>query len=131
MLERLRNPGPSGERQARANSRDVVDSILSNIQNMLNTTQGNSLVDTGYGLPHLTTVQNEMPHSVRGFIAAIKQSIERCEPRLKSVRVRHVPGPDNRLELRFEISGLITDDNDRTSVRFETMLSDDGRMRIR
>jgi type VI secretion system lysozyme-like protein len=131
LLERLRDPGPPGERQAHASSRDVVDSILGNIQNMLNTTQGNSLVDAGYGLPHLTTVQNEMPHSVRGFIAAIKQSIEHCEPRLKSVRVRHVPGPENRLQLRFEISGLITDDENRTSVRFETTLSDDGRMQIK
>ena len=68
LLERLRNPGPPGERRMRASAREVVDSILRNLQNMLNTTQGNCLTDLEYGLPHLTTVQSEMPVSVRGFL---------------------------------------------------------------
>lgn len=130
LLERLRNPGPRGERRLRVSQREVVESILRNLQNMLNTTQGNCLTDAEYGLPHLTSVQSEMPHSLRGFLSAIKGSIERCEPRLRSVRVRHIPGTDRNMELRFEISGLIVDEHDRTQVRFETKLSDDGRMVI-
>ncbi len=128
LLERLRNPGES---KVRATDREIVDSILVNLQRMLNTTQGNCLTDLEYGLPHLTTVQSEMPVSVRGFVSALKGSLERCEPRLKSVRVRHVPARGNRMELRFEISGLIMGDGDRTPVRFETSLSDDGKMEIR
>ena len=131
LLERLRHPGPPGERRMRASNREIVDSILVNLQKMLNTTQGNCLTDLEYGLPHLTTVQSEMPVSVRGFLSALKGSLERCEPRLKSVRVRHVPSRDTRMELRFEISGLIMGDDERTAVRFETCLTDDGKMEIR
>ncbi len=131
LLERLRNPGPPGESVMRASNREIVDSILGNLQRMLNTTQGNCLTDLEYGLPHLTTVQSEMPISVRGFLSALKGSLERCEPRLKSVRVRHVPTREKRMELRFEISGLIMTDDERTAVRFETCLSDDGKMEIR
>ena len=131
LLERLRNPGPPGERKMRASNREIVDSILKNLQLMLNTTQGNCLTDLKYGLPHLTTVQSEMPVSVRGFLSALKGSLERCEPRLKNVRVQHVPSRDNRMELRFQISGLIMDEDERTSVRFETCLTDDGKMEIR
>ena len=101
LLERLRNPGPPGERKRSASHREIVDSILGNLQRMLNTTQGNCLTDLEYGLPHLTTVQSEMPISVRGFLSALKGSLERCEPRLKSVRVRHVPTREKRMELRF------------------------------
>lgn len=131
LLERLRNPEPSGERHLRVSSRDVSESILRNLQSLLNTTQGNCLTDAKYGLPHMTTIQSTMPDSVRGFLAAIKATIEKNEPRLKSLRVRHSPARDDRMELRFEISGLIVDEDERTSVRFETFVDDDGRMKIR
>lgn len=131
LLERLRNPGPPGERHLRVSAREVQESILRNLQNLLNTTQGNCLTDPKYGLPHMTSIQSAMPDSVRGFLASIKTTIERNEPRLKSLRVRHSPARDDRMELRFEISGLIVDENDRTSIRFETFIDDEGRMQVK
>ena len=50
---------------------------------------------------------------------------------LYELRLRHVPTREKRMELRFEISGLIMGDDGRTAVRFETCLSDDGKMEIR
>ena len=131
LLERLRNPGPSGERHLRVSAREVSESILRNLQNLLNTTQGNCLTDPKYGLPHMTTIQSSMPDSVRGFLNSIKITIERNEPRLRSLRVRHCPARDDRMELRFEITGLIIDESERTSVRFETFVDEDGRMRVK
>ncbi len=131
LLERLRNPGPANARDMDPSAREVADSILRNLQNMLNTTQGNCLTDLRYGLPHMTTIQSQMPESVRGFLAEIKTTIERNEPRLRSLRVRHAPQKENQMELRFEVSGLIVDDHDRTSVRFETFVDDSGKMQIR
>jgi type VI secretion system protein len=127
LLERLRNPGPPGRRDP-VTLGEVQRSILNNLQNLLNTCRGTCLTDPEYGLPHMTTVQNSMPDSLRGFEAAIRATIEHYEPRLTSVRVRHKPHRDDVLELRFEISGLIVDDAERTSVRFETYADDEGRL---
>lgn len=131
LLERLRNPDPAGQRQLRASTSDIFDSILTNLRNVLNTNQGNCLTDERYGLPHMSTIRNSMPHSVSRFVSAIQATIEEHEPRLSNVRVRHAPGTDRAMALRFEISGLVQDEDNRTSVRFETYADEEGRMRVR
>ena len=128
LLERLRNPGPPGQRRSHVSVAEVQDSILANLQCLLNTCRGNCLTDPDYGLPHLTTVRSAMPHSIRSFEVAIRASIEKHEPRLLNVRVRHTPHRDDGLELRFEITGLIVDESRRTSVRFETYANEEGRV---
>lgn len=131
LLERLRNPGPAGERQSRVSVSEVQNSILANLQCLLNTCRGNCLTDLEYGLPHLTEVRSSMPDSIRGLEAAIRASIERHEPRLSNVRVRHKPHRDDGLELRFEISGVVVDEDERLAVRFETFADDEGRLIVR
>ncbi|MFO0840747.1 MAG: type VI secretion system baseplate subunit TssE [Phycisphaerae bacterium] len=131
LLERIRHPDPSGERRMRVSSREVFDSIIGNLQRVLNTCQGNCLTDQRYGLPHLTEVRSAMPHSIGGLESSIRGTIERHEPRLKNVRVRHSPGPESRFELRFEISGMVIDEDQKMQVRFETVADDEGRMLVR
>jgi type VI secretion system lysozyme-like protein len=131
LLERLRNPDPAGKRQLHVSTSDIFESILTNLRNVLNTNQGNCLTDERYGLPHMTAVRNSMPHSVASFVAAIQATIEEHEPRLSNVRVRHAPGADRGMALRFEVSGLVQDEENRTSVRFETYADEEGRMKVR
>lgn len=131
LLERIRDPEPEGQRQLRVSTRVVFDSILNNLQKMLNTTHGNCLTDEHYGLPHMTSVRSAMPHSVAGFEAAIRVSIEKNEPRLRNVRVRHTPMVDSGMELRFEISALMVDEDGRQAVRFETYADSDGRLVVK
>jgi type VI secretion system lysozyme-like protein len=131
LLERLRNPGPPGARRLHVSTSEVFESILANLQNVLNTNQGNCLTDDHYGLPHMSTIRSSMPWSVASFVAAIRTTIEHHEPRLKNVRVRHAPGVDRGMALRFEISGLVEDEDGRTNVRFETYADDEGRMKVR
>ncbi len=131
LLERLRDPDPAGERQLHVSTSAIFESILTNLRNVLNTNQGNCLTDERYGLPHMTAVRNAMPHSVSSFVAAIQATIEEHEPRLSNVRVRHAPGTDRGMALRFEVSGLVQDDENRTSVRFETYADEEGQMRIK
>jgi type VI secretion system lysozyme-like protein len=131
LLERIRNPDPPGLRRAQVSASEVFDSILANLQNLLNTCQGNCLTDERYGLPHLSGVRSTMPGSVASYEAAIRRTIERNEPRLTGVRVRHTPLQQGRTELRFEITGMIVDEQGRRSVRFETLADEDGRIRVR
>ena len=131
LLERLRNPDPSDSRQLHVSVSDIKESILMNLQNVLNTCQGNSLTDDRYGLPHLTTIRSTMPGSLATYEASIRATIERHEPRLTSVRVKHAPHADHGLELRFEISGVIPTDDGRSAIRFETFADDEGRLKVR
>ena len=127
LLERLRNPGARG----RIPTREIFDSILTNLQSVLNTNQGNCLTDDRYGLPHMSTIRSTMPWSIAAFAAAIRTTIEHHEPRLNNVRVRHAPGSDRGMAVRFEISGLVQDEEGRRNVRFETYADDEGRMKVR
>ncbi len=131
LLERLRNPDPAGQRTMHASTSDILDSILNNLQNVLNTNQGNCLTDERYGLPHMDGIRDSMPLSVAGFVSAIRVTIETHEPRLSNVRVRHAPGTDRGMALRFEISGLVQDEDGRTNVRFETYADEEGRMKVK
>lgn len=131
LFDRLRDPDPPGERHSRVATRDVLASVLTNLQAMLNTCQGNCLTDPNYGLPHLTTIRNSMPGTLKGYESAIRMTIERHEPRLSGVRVRHAPSSQNQMDLRFEISGVIQDEQGRESVRFETFADDNGRLQVR
>ena len=131
LLERIRYAQDYSQRHVRVSSTEVFNSILTNLQNMLNTCRGNCLTDPQYGLPHTTEIRNAMPHSVAPFEAAIRATIERHEPRLTNIRVKHVPPGDRGMELRFEISGLIQDEDGRQSVRFETYADEHGRLLVR
>lgn len=131
LLERIRDPDPPGRREVRVSTRAVFESILRNLADLLNTTQGNCLTDPNYGLPHLTVVRGQIPISLAGYEAAIRRTIEKHEPRLTGVRVRHTPTRTGSFELRFEISGLVVDDDGRTTVRFETYADDDGKIFVK
>ncbi len=131
LLERIRNPAPPGQRHMYVSSTEVYQSVMRNLQNLLNTVQGNCLIDERYGLPHLTEVRGTMPHSVNRYEASIRHTIERHEPRLSAVRVRHAPDDRGGVMLRFEISGLIQDEDGKHTVRFETYADDQGRLKIR
>lgn len=131
LLERLRHPDPSGGRRSRVSQSEILDSIIRNLKHLLNTSQGNSLLDDNYGLPHLSSIRSTMPHSLNSFIAAIRATIERNEPRLRNVRVVHRPTATHAGELRFEITAVVVDDDQRINVRFETVADDTGRMALR
>lgn len=130
LLERLRDPDDSSSRNYRVSDTALYNSILSNLGFVLNTTRGNCLIDDEYGLPHMTEIRSSMPKSVGGYEAAIRATIERHEPRLKNVRVRHSPH-DETMELRFEISALIMDEDGRRTIRFETYADAEGRMKVK
>ena len=133
LFERLRDPGPRDERQLHVTSRDIFDSIISNLQRLFNTIRGNCVTDELYGLPHLSGIRSSMPGTLAPYETALRETIERHEPRLSNVRVRFAPYEElgGVISLRFEITGTIEEDDGKRSVRFETFADDAGRLRVR
>src|SRR5512135_1060951 len=64
-----------------------VLSILDNLNRLFNTRRGAIDHLPDYGLPDITQVYRDLPYSVDGLRAAIKDVVEKYEPRLRRVRV--------------------------------------------
>lgn len=131
LLDRLDQPRPQASRRVGESTEELADAVLSNLQQMLNTRQGNCLTLEDYGIPDFTDMIHNFPEAVGQMQRAIRRSIERYEPRLRRVRVTPVDSGDEFLQLRFEITGeLVTADED-ASVWFETTIAPSGKINVR
>ena len=125
LLERLADPDPQGRRTVREDPRRVVDSVMRNLLKLLNTRQGEALIQPEYGLPDITECAEGAPEAFDRVCRAIKSTIERFEPRLHRVRVTHfVTGND--LNLHFSITGQIATERDQVPVYFNTTVNPSG-----
>lgn len=131
LLERLADPRPDAPRTIRQNDRQLVASVLDHLAKMLNTRRGNAPVAADYGLPDIVDLVHSFPDSVRAMEQAIRTTIERHEPRLRSVRVRHIPADDDVFNLHFEVTAVLAGTEKRSSIRFETKVASNGGVSVR
>ncbi len=75
-------------------------SIMDNLTRMFNSRRGSIAHLPDYGLPDITQVYRELPYSVEGLRKAIKEGVEKYEPRLRRVRVDHYKD-DNPYSMRI------------------------------
>jgi type VI secretion system protein len=109
----------------------VGDSILRNLQGVLNSHAGCCETRPDYGMPDFNDLASHFPDSITTIARAIKLQIENFEPRLSGVSVRHVPDPTHPLSLSFNIGVTLTLDDGSERLSFQTDLSDDGKLRMR
>lgn len=131
LLERLGNPETNAPRTTRENTDRLAESVLTHLQKMLNTRQGNVLTLPDYGIPDLSEVVHSFPDSIVQMQEAIRTSIEKYEPRLRKVRVKYVDPGEDLLKLRFEITAQLVTAKEKASVWFETMVDSSGQVEIR
>jgi type VI secretion system protein len=62
-------------------------SIIDNLTRLFNTRRGSIEHLPDYGLPDITQVYRDLPYSIDGLRAAIRDVVEKYEPRLRRVRV--------------------------------------------
>jgi len=130
LLDRLDDPRPNAPRRVEESTEDLADSVLAHLQRMLNTRQGNCLTLDDYGIPDFTDMVHSFPEAVGRMQRAIRQSVERYEPRLRRVRVNPVDEEDY-FRLRFEITGELVTADEQAAVWFETTISPSGRISVR
>jgi type VI secretion system protein len=81
-------------------------SIIDNLTRLFNTRRGSLDHMPDYGLPDITQVYRDLPYSIDGLRAAIKDVVERYEPRLRRVRVeKHEKEGDFDMRVSFIVSG--------------------------
>lgn len=129
LLERIRSAKREPLRRGGDNQRRCMDSVLSHLQRILNTRQGNVPIAADYGVPDFLDFLQSYPESVSAIERNIRNAIDRYEPRLSGARVNYVPDEDDTLTLRFQIVASLTVEGGR-KIFFETVVDTDGRIRI-
>jgi type VI secretion system protein len=121
LLGRLRaaEKGPGSTRPEEA----VRASVLEHLRNMCSTRRGSMLARPDYGLPDIGELVHSFPEALTKIRDALLLTIQRYEPRLKNVRVTHVPSESLELLVRFEIRATLADSPRSPPVRFETQLT--------
>lgn len=85
-------------------------SIIDNLSRLFNTRRGSLAHLPDYGLPDITQVYRDLPYSIDGLRAAIKEVVEKYEPRLRRVRVeKHEKTTDEHFDMHvsFIVTGVL------------------------
>ncbi len=98
---------------------------------MLNSWHGQTPTMEDYGIPTLSELTHSFPESNAILQRAIRQSIEKYEPRLKRVRVAISQIDEDPMNVHFDISGDLVTSDEQAAVRLETRIDSDGRVDIR
>lgn len=130
LLERLADPRPDHPLTIAENTQQLADSILRHLRKMLNTRQGHVLTQPEYGMPDVTEFIQSLPDMVDAVQRGIRNSIEKFEPRLRNVTVTYAPS-DDRMNVRFEITGELVTEKEEASVWFETAVSPSGHIEVK
>jgi len=83
----------------------MIDSIVRHLERILNTRQGSVQIADDYGIPDFTDTSSGFSDTVRDLERTIRNTIQKYEPRLKSVRVKVVPQEETTLTVSFQIVG--------------------------
>jgi type VI secretion system protein len=121
LLARVRDPHVGLARSGPAADGALRDSILENVLAMCRTRRGTVPMRPDYGLPDISEMVHSFPDAITELELALRHTIKKYEPRIRSVHVKHVPTEAVELVLRFEVTATLA--VSASSVHFETRLS--------
>ncbi|MCK4696439.1 MAG: type VI secretion system baseplate subunit TssE [Candidatus Cloacimonetes bacterium] len=131
LFERIRHLEKNPEYRGERNFSIGLRSIISHLQKLLNTRQGNAQIAEDYGIPDITNFpQNTLSETSQTIELLFEKAIQKYEPRLKDIKVSFEPVEGDILNLRFKLEGFIADE-ELTPVEFETVISTDGWVNIK
>jgi len=121
--------GGGGERVADVpEDEQLLHSVLGNLRRLFNARRGSLAHLPEYGLPDLSDVSPSSPQKIEALRVAIREAVERFEPRLQNVRITREPGPADSAHLVFLLSAQMGP-NER--VRFQTTIRSSEPVEIR
>lgn len=131
LLDRLDNEVLPASYSTKFDWNAFLDSVTSNIQNMLNVRVGSVKALQEFGMPDFNDVVNQFPDAVLYIRNSIQHFIEEYEPRLESVSVYYVPDPDQPLLMKYAIEGTLRYREQVSRVAFDTVLTGSGQATVR
>ena len=132
LLQRISMGDEGANQSLDIGAEKLKRSVQMHLQNMFNVRQGSVPTSLEYGLPDFNDldISSGYATAVSEIRKAIKVSLERFEPRLTRIKVKHLWDEDNQLELRYEITARMNIKDDSVRVRFETMMADEKLFKV-
>lgn len=87
----------------------LTENVRQHLQLLLNTRQGSLPHMPDYGLPDISEIYAELPHSIDDFARSIEKCVYKYEPRLKQIRVRKSQEEKQGILIHLLIEGLLLD----------------------
>ena len=131
LLERIRSWEKHPQRRATGDPKRRIDSVLRHLQRILNTRHGTVPIAEDFGIPDFTEFAHSYPESLRTVERAIRNTIQRYEPRLRAVRVNFLPQDEDVLTLRFQIVAKLATEDTNLPVTFESILDSEGKVTLK
>jgi type VI secretion system protein len=124
LLDALLAPPSSDGAGKRATAHD---SLRIHLERLLNSRQGTLTHQPDYGLPDLTEVYLNIPHSLERLAVEVKRCIDAYEPRLENVRIQCEPPTDAAAVIHLDIEGSLPSGE---RVKLESHFMREGRTTI-
>ncbi|MCJ8518559.1 type VI secretion system protein [Pseudorhizobium tarimense] len=129
LLQRLGHDSASAGTTEYTEDSAVLESILRNLQTILNSRKGCCETRPDFGLSDFNATSD-----YRSSLTAIARDVERqiraFEPRLRNVFVQPIEDKTRLLEFVFHVDGELADEERTVRVRFDSVLGSDGRIRF-
>ncbi|WP_394842744.1 type VI secretion system baseplate subunit TssE [Pendulispora brunnea] len=130
LRSRLREPALAQEGGASEADRALRNAILAHLRVMCGTRIGTMITRPDYGVPDVSEMVHSFPAALDILARSLKDTIEKYEPRLTRVRVRHIPSETPDLVVRFEITASMVLPDHTSPVRFETRTDASRRIEV-
>jgi len=135
LLERI---GAAGHPRASAryeatteeDAEALMESVQRNLTRLLNSRHGMCEAAPDYGLPALTDLVVGSAEYLQLVQEAIRNAIEKYEPRLRRVRVVHRADEGDARTLVFRVEGVLVGRSGEHRVCYQTAFSPAGRFQV-
>ena len=131
LTERIRSWNRAPDRRGGPDPKRMVASIVRHLERILNTRWGSTQTADDYGIPDLTDLRSGLPDAVRDLERAIRNTIQKYEPRLEAVRVKFIPQEETMLTVSFQIVARLALEGEKNPVTFQSVMDSDGKVTIR
>jgi len=131
LTERIRSWKREPDRRGGHDPKQMIDSIIRHLERILNTRQGSVLIADDYGIPDFTNLSSGFSDALRDLERTIRNTIQKYEPRLKSVRVKFIPQEETTLAVSFQIVGQLILEEEKNPITFQSVMDSDGKFTIR
>jgi type VI secretion system protein len=124
LFERLATPERNESGGAEASLAEIVESIKRHLVDLLNSHPGHSECAPELGLLDFNDATIGVLDLERNIQRAIRQCIERFEPRVRQVEVESLPRGSDPLQLRFQVHATVDLGRDQGQATIDLLLND-------
>ncbi|OOG23469.1 hypothetical protein B1C78_11080 [Thioalkalivibrio denitrificans] len=124
LLDALLSP-PAGEGTRKRAT--LHDSLRIHLERLLNSRQGTLVHQPEYGLPDLSDIYLNIPHSLERLAREVKHCIDAYEPRLRNVRIQCDAPDHGEAVIQLNIEGTMPSGE---HVRLESRFLREGRTTV-